>query len=619
MKIATGYICISLLISVFALLFSGFMGEAGELKTLNGILDDEIDVDSSAMPSNSYLYDKNGEIFSEIHYEQNRRYLSFERIPHTVINAFLSTEDQHFYEHEGVDASAIARALMVNASSGEIEEGASTITQQVARNLYLSNERSYNRKLSELLHSYQLEKEFSKKEILEMYVNSIYFHNGVYGFETASVYYFGKTAVELSLGEIAFLAAIPANPSHYDPLLNKENTTERQEWILLKMEETNTITEKEKYSALQETIELQVSEMPDLYPDYAHFIEAELKQLIASEEGYTEQLVNAEEDARSEISAALEEKTREVLASGIHIETYLYPEAQEKVIQQTTDTLHQFQLQGASVVINHAAGRVAAVSGGAGYEKYEFHRAFQAYRQPGSAIKPLLVFGPYLNEFEASIADKISTDKFCSSSYCPSNAGGVTYGNVDLSSAFANSYNTAAVRLLDKTGIDTSFSYLDRFDFSAVTAQDHSYPAALGGFSEGVTPLELTKAYTVFSNNGVYIPPRGIKKVTDTDGNVLYEWKNTSSAVWTEETNNKLRIMLTTVMTEGTGKAGYLNESAGGKTGTTNDYQDLWFVGFNDRYTTGIWLGQDQPASIQEQSGRQPHLKLWKSIMEDLP
>ncbi|SFF06109.1 transglycosylase domain-containing protein [Alteribacillus iranensis] len=617
MKIATGYTLIFVFLASFVIVFANTMTEAQDMQSVEEVLEKEIDLETTNMKKNSFLYDKNNKLFTELRHDENRRYITYEEIPEKVIQAFLSTEDQYFYEHEGVYVSAVARALINNAKAGGITEGASTITQQVVRNLFLSHEQTYNRKLNEALYAYQLEKDYSKEEILELYVNSIYFNHGVYGFETASQVYFNKTSSELSSAEIAFLAAIPANPSHYDPLHKKENTLLRMEWILEKMTDTKVITEEEKALALQEQIDVQYHHRKELYPDYAFYIEHELKQLIGKKEGFYSNMKNTDEETRNKIQTELNNRVTEVLESGIHIETYLDPSIQQHVTSVADRLLTNWGVQGASVVIDHATNRIVAMSGGAQYKKYEFQRAFQAYRQPGSAIKPLLVYGPYLDSTGKPMTSRVSTNHICYNGYCPSNAGNGFYGSVPLTQALTQSYNTAAVRLLHETGIEKAFSYIEKFGFTKIVRSDYNYPAALGGFTYGITPLELTKAYTVLSNDGTYSPSRAIKKVTDKDGNVLYEWKQDTQKIWDKESNDKLRYMMRKVVTEGTGKrANIPGQHIGGKTGTTNLSKDYWFVGYNNRYTTGVWIGHDNPSPIR--SVRSPHMTLWKEIVTNL-
>ncbi|WP_246596092.1 transglycosylase domain-containing protein [Bacillus alkalicola] len=594
-----------------------------QLKTLHEVLDEAVEVSTIQLPEKSIITDSNGNVVSEIYAVENRINLSYEEIPQTVIDALLSAEDQSFFDHKGFDIKGISRALLINLESQSIEQGGSTVTQQLIRNLYLTHDQSYERKLSEILYAYQLERELTKEEILELYINIIYFQNGVYGFEAASLFYFNKFAKELNVAETAFLAAIPNNPTLYNPLKNEELTHKRKEWILDKMLETGSIDEDDYSIALEEHIELNLGSRVDIYPDYVTYIHTEFEQLIGLREGYTKRIEHARDaEEKKTHQRDLKERVEELLTSGIVIETALQPTAQKS----TVDAVNAIKgsniqgLQGASVVIDHAKNEIIAITGGRNYQKFDFHRGYQAYRQPGSAIKPLLVFAPYIEETGTNSRTVIDASPFSRNGYNPRNAGGGVYGNVPMETAFKHSYNTAAVRLLDTMSPPTGFSYLNEFEFDRLVEQDLNLPAALGGLTHGVTVLEMTLAYTTFSNEGKYTFPRGIRQVTDKEGNLLYRWPDKEKRMWSEETNQIMQQMLSLAITEGTGRNAAFSTSGylGGKTGTTNKVHDLWFVGASNRYTTGLWLGKDQPASITSASSQHLHTKTWREIMMKL-
>lgn len=565
------------------------------------------------------MYDKDGQIFSEIHYGEKRDYLSIEQIPQTVIDIFLTTEDQNFYEHRGFDIGGIVRAFTINLKSQSIEQGGSTLTQQLARNLFLNHEKSYKRKINELLYAYQLEKQFTKKEILELYLNSIYFGHGVYGIETASIYYFKKKVHELTLGEMAFLASIPNNPSLYDPLASSPNTTKRQQFILKKMLEAKKIDKEEYKQARQQPIVLNIRTNMDLYPDYTTYVHEELKELISHSEGLTERLQGADEQESKKIHQELTQRVKDVLQSGVHIYTGLSRSLQEKGAAVLKDGIPLSDVNGSVVVIHHKTKQISAMIGGKDYKKGDFHRAYQAVRQPGSAIKPLLVYAPYINERNVTEHSLVNAGAFCLNGYCPQNASGRYYGMVTMETAFKYSYNTSAVRLLNELGIKKGFGYVQLFQFRHIHSQDYHLTAAVGGWTYGVTPLELTNAYTVFSNDGRYRPSRAIIKVTDTKGKVLYRWNDTPVQVWKKKTNDTMRRLLAETANSGTAKKAKLAYGySGGKTGTTNNYKDLWFIGLNDHYTTGVWIGSDIPKNNHPLSKQSPHLLIWKQLMESV-
>ncbi|MFT4412993.1 transglycosylase domain-containing protein [Fredinandcohnia humi] len=618
MRVLTGYSIIFVTFIVFIFVLLQANAELKTAESLPSVLDKEIPLDEVTLKQTSYITDQQGNTISEIHHSENRVVLSQEEIPQIIKDLFITIEDQSFYEHIGFDISGIGRAALTNLQNDSIEQGGSTLTQQLARNLYLTNEKTYNRKLSELLYSYQLERSLTKDEILTLYINAIYFQNGAYGIETASQLYFNKSIKDASLAQIAFLCAIPNNPSLYNPYTKFENTKKRQERILKNLLDSKKITNDEYNIALNESIQLDKSQRIDFHPDYTTYILHELEELIGQAEGYTEKVKTATSNTEKEKQQKkLDNRIREVLESGVKIETALNPTIQNIAVNALKQYLPYQNVEGAAAVINHSTNQLVAIVGGKDYEKYDFHRAFQAFRQPGSAIKPLLVYGPYFEQTGASIYQLINANQYCKNGYCPRNYGGGQYGNVSLKSAFAFSHNTPAVRLLNKIGIQTGFSYLEKMQFTNIVEGDYSLPAAIGGFTYGMSPLEMTKAYTIFSNNGQYIPAHGITRVTDLQGNTLYEWKNQPTYVWSEETNNKMRTLLKEVVSNGTGKeASFSSGYLGGKTGTTNNVKDLWFIGMTSTYTTGVWVGNDQSKSIERLETRKPQLYIWKEIMK---
>jgi penicillin-binding protein 1A len=304
-----------------------------------------------------------------------------------------------------------------------------------------------------------------------------------------------------------------------------------------------------------------------------------------------------------------------IYEKGIIIETHLNANIQRKA----SEGLKQLPsgVEGAFVVLDHNTHQVAAIIGGKNMEATEFNRAFQAYRQPGSAIKPLLAYAPFLDVTSSTLNVPIDASPYCKHGYCPQNFGYSVYSNVSIREAIGKSINTAAVRITDQIGVERAFQYVKPFHFEKVIQKDHTVASVLGGLTYGVTPLELTNAYTTFSNGGSYKPSRAIKRVLSTDGTVLFEWKEKPQRVWKKETNDKMRTLLNYVVTNGTARRAYLSSPyIGGKTGTTNDVKDLWFIGMTDRFTAGIWVGKDKPAPIRHVQRNSQHLRIWKEIME---
>ncbi|WP_412968136.1 transglycosylase domain-containing protein [Fredinandcohnia sp. 179-A 10B2 NHS] len=618
MRAATGY---TIIFGVFILFIFALFQTNSEWKkaeSLPTLLDKKIPLEKISLKQTSFITDYQGNIISEMHHNENRKVLASNAIPQIVKDIFITVEDQHFYDHIGFDITGIGRAALINLQSDSIEQGGSTLTQQLARNLFLTNEKTYNRKLSELMYSYQLERKLSKDEILALYINTVYFQNGAYGIETASQTYFNQSIKEATLGEIAFLCAIPNNPSVYNPVTNYENTKKRQERILKNMLDVKKITTDEYNTAMNEQITLNMSQKLDMYPDYTTYILEELTDIIGESEGYSEQIANTTTlEDRKKIQNELDKKVKEVLQSGIMIETALHPTIQETASNALYNHLPYSDVQGSVVVIDHTSNQLVAIIGGKDYEKYSFHRGFQAYRQPGSAIKPLLVYGPYFDHTGTSVYEQINANNYCKNGYCPKNYGGGQYGNVSLQTALTYSYNTPAIRLMEKMGIGTAFSYLEKFEFDKVVESDKSLPAAIGGFAYGMSPLELTNAYTTFSNQGEFIRARGIIRVADLQGNTLYEWEKKSTLVWSESTNNTMRSLLSSVVKNGTGKDAYFpTDYIGGKTGTTNQVKDLWFIGMTETYTAGVWVGNDESKSVRTVEKRRPQIQIWKEIMK---
>ena len=618
LRVSTGVFLTVLLFLFFGFILIKTTDEYHNIQTIHEVLDEHVNLEEIVLPTNSYIFDANGQLISEIYNEQNRVFLAYADIPEHVKNAFLATEDRRFFDHKGFDAHSIMRALVANIKSHSIEQGASTITQQLVRNVFLNHEQTYNRKLSELLYAYKLEEMYSKEDIIELYINTIFFQNGIYGIEAASRFYFNKTSAELSLAEVAYLCAIPNNPSHYNPLKYPENTKERQKWMLEKMLEVKDISEEEYSTAINAPIKLNITKRVDRYPDYVTYIHHELKQLVAEQEGFLQRLQLAPSDSEKEaVHQELGQRVEQILSEGIRIETNLLPELQNKAIEAVTKNVPYQDVQSAAVVIHHPTNKIVAITGGKGYKKFEFHRGFQSFRQPGSAIKPLIAYAPYINEYKVPTKSTVNANHYCKNGYCPKNYGGGQYGTVTLETAFKHSFNTPAVRILEQVGVDTAFSYLEKLQFSKLVKEDYRLPAALGGFTYGMSVLELTNAYTTFSHDGQFIKAHGINKVTNLKGELLYEWPYRETEVWSADTNDKMRTLLHKVMTEGTARAANMSSQyIGGKTGTTSDIHDLWFVGIRNEYTIGVWVGKDTPVNLQSIEGVRPQLKVWQDIMK---
>ena len=558
------------------------------------------------------LVDRNGTIYSE-EYVEWRKPIAFENIPTIVKQLFLMSEDEHFYSHIGFDVSAITRAIVVNSNKSSIQQGGSTITQQLVRMRYLSEEKTYERKLMELFYSYELEKNYSKDQIFEMYLNEAYFSNQVYGINSAATYYFSKPLQELTIAEVAFISAIPNNPSLYDPLINFERTKERQERLLDILVNKQVISFEEGKKLKAQPIELNVKEKLQQYPAYTTYVLNELKQLIAAQE----QLTVKDNTDIEKVNAQIEARYNQLLQSGATIYTALDAGKQAHDEQSITDILSRYDFQGSATVIDNNTREIVSVFAGKDYKKFDLNRAFQAYRQPGSAFKPIAAYGPFLNETGYTTNYTISGGKYCVGDYCPSNYGGGVYGNVSLLTAFKHSYNTSALRLVHSIGLEKSFHYIEQFHFEKINNPDFTYAASLGGLKYGVTTSELANAYTSFID-GSYQKAVSIRQVVDAEGNTVYSWPNERKIIWNSKTTAQMRTLLHEVIASGTG-IGLHSEGSyiGAKTGTTNNFHDFWLAGLNDRYTAAIWIGYDIPASMEQYEKQQVHFRIFNAVMND--
>ncbi|MCP3760791.1 penicillin-binding protein [Domibacillus sp. A3M-37] len=618
MRTVLGYVLIILLVPLSVLTFYYADAEAGKVQNFDSYVEEKIVINEVDLPQASKIKDTNGNVYVELH-QPNRIVVEGDKIPAFLKELFLQSEDQHFYEHSGVDAAAVIRAFMVNAQSDEIEQGASTITQQVARNIYLTQDRTLARKIAEVLYSYQIEKKLEKDEILDLYLNVIFFNHNVYGVEAAAQYYFQTPVDKLSKAQMAFIAAIPNNPSLYDPQKRFENTKKRQERLIDIMAREEFITSEEAEQIKNEKITLNIRQRLDKYPDYSTYVMTEFRKLISESEGFDQQLINAEGDARDAIQEKLSARVAEVLSSGVIIHTALDPSIQAKAVGGVNNVLSGSTVQGAAAVIGNQSRDIVALSGGKEYDNTQFNRSYQGYRQPGSTIKPILDYAPYIETYGAGVNELVSADAYCDSTYCPKNYSEQEYGMVTLKEALTKSYNTAAIRLYMRTGIERSFSYLEKFNFDRISSEDYLPSASLGGI-DGFTTLEMAGAYTSFID-GTFVEPKAIKRVTDFEGNTLFKWEEDEPVrIWSSATTYKMRDMLTNVVKSGTGqKANFATSYIGGKTGTTNNVRDLWFVGLTEGYTAAVWTGKDRYENeyqgIRYMEKYAPHQLIWKRIM----
>ncbi|WP_295920162.1 transglycosylase domain-containing protein [Anaerovibrio lipolyticus] len=547
----------------------------------------------------SHIYDIKGNEIAVVHAEEDREPVKSEEIPENLKKAFLATEDVRFYQHIGIDYRGVMRAMWENITHRAVAEGGSTITQQLARNAYLNQERTFSRKIQEMFLALKIEHRHTKEEILEMYLNQIYFGRGVYGIQAASKYYFNKNVKDLDLNECAMLAGIPKSPNHYSPLNNLEEAQKRKAVVLQQMAKYGFISSSTAQKTAKQEIHL-VQSAPREVGDAHYFIDY-VKQTIIDKYG---------DDG--------------LYKGGLKIYTTLDMDMQRaaeeamKNLPEMNEANGLKQPQGALVAIDPHSGYIKAMVGGRGTDM--FNRAALAERQPGSAFKPFV----YAAALESGYTpDSIVADTpFTKYGWNPQNYDRNFYGSVPLSSVCAQSLNVATVRVADDIGIDKVIKYARDMGISTLVLEgernDVNLSTALGGITRGVTPLELTSAYCTFANKGIYAKGTPIVKVLDKDGNVLEEYPNPNNSrrVLKEETAANLDSMLQGVVSHGTGTRANIGGHVAGKTGTTSEYHDAWFVGYVPDLVVGVWIGTDDNQTMGTMTGGTLPADIWRIFMK---
>lgn len=586
--------------------------------------------DTFRQSETSLVYDTNSELLSVLKGEKDVYYVESADIPQLIKDAMISIEDKKFMTHVGVDLKANVRAVLALVKNkGDIKQGASTITQQLARNIFLTHEVSFERKFKEIFLAMELERKYNKNLILEFYLNNIYFANGYYGVQAASKGYFGKDVSELSLGEIGFLCAIPNNPTIYNPINHKENTLKRSERILKQMLNDGKITEKEYKKAVKEKIKLKKQTLEK--QNYVEtFVFYTATRALMKQEGFVFQnqfsSAEEEEEYQTRYQEAYNRLQRSLYYEGYRIYTSIDLEKQDKLQEAVDNALKGFtdvtedgiyKMQSGAVTIDNDTGRVVAIVGGRYQDTagYTLNRGYQSFRQPGSAIKPLIVYAP---AFEKGYYpdDIVIDEKFKGG---PSNSNNSYSGAITVKRAIEQSKNTIAWKLFEEMTPKVGLSYLLQMDFAKINKNDY-YPAiSLGGFTVGVSPLEITSAYAALANDGIYREPTCIVEIRDSDGNVIVGNKQKEKRIYDTNAARMMTYSMQGVMQNGTGRNLNLKTmSNAGKTGTTNDKKDGWFVGYTAYYTTGVWVGYDTPKKQDDLSGASYPGSIWNKFMTDI-
>ncbi len=609
--------------------YGGYAKEVQQLREEAIALVDESD-ESLFVPSRtSSIYDANGNLISQRRGEKEAEYVAFEDIPPQYVTAMICIEDKKFYSHNGVDFQAVLRAGKAMFEDGKITQGGSTITMQLAKLIYMEPGKTWQYKIKQMFIAMELEKHYSKDKIMEFYLNNIYFANGYYGIEAACHGYFDCELSELSLSQIAFLCAIPNSPTYYDPVINIENTVTRRDLILKNMLDDGKISQETYEEAAEEIIILnqpqEASRAWNNYVDtYAYHCATkalmenagfDFQYYFASEE---EEVAYQEE--YDELYAACQ---KQLYGGGYKIYTSIDMEKQATLQQSVDMALAGFTevredgvyaMQGSAVCIDNDTGYVVAIVGGRSqdFSTYTLNRAYQSHRQPGSAIKPLIVYTPIFEQ--GYTPDSIVDDhKFEGG---PSNSGDVYYGQVPIRFAVQKSLNTVAWQLYEQLTPQVGLQYLKNMNFASIVEKDYVPATALGGFTNGVSALEMAAGYATLENDGMYREPTCVKSIVDAEENIIYASDRLETVIYKETAARMMTDVLTTVMKEGTGVSCQLyNMPCAGKTGTTNDKKDGWFVGYTPYYTTSVWVGYDYPRKVDDLQGASYPGWIWQTYM----
>jgi len=564
-----------------------------------------------ALPMPLVVLDKNGEIVSE-QSSVNFTAVSLSEIPEDMIAAIIAVEDNRFYKHTGVDIIGIVRSAIDNVRAGSVVGGGSTITQQLAKNLFFTSEQTYTRKIKEAITAIRIEARYSKDEILELYLNQIYFGEGTWGVQNAAQMYFGKDIQDVTLSEAALLAGLPKAPTHYSPYENEEKSKERRNLILSLLYDQEYLDKETYENAASEEIVLRDWELDGVRGKYPSYIEYVIEEAI-DKYGYSEEYI---------------------LKAGLQIYTQMDPVVQSPIEEAyATDSLFPESsgeeiVQSAAVVIDPSTGGIRGLIGYRGqYYAGGFNRATHLKRQPGSAIKPLAVYGPALeNGYKRNsilIDEKTDFD-----GYKPTNVDGRYRGRVTMDTALIHSINVPAVYLLNEIGVKEGIDFLKKAGIP-LHKDDRNLSIALGGFTEGVSPLEMAQAYGMFPNLGTMNKAHAITKITTGTGEVLLEVEEESVEVMKPENAYTMTQMLMGVVEEGTGTNADLGRRpTAGKTGTTqlpstdefdgvNGIRDAWFVGYTPELVTAVWIGYDKldPNHVIASSGGNHPAKIFYAIM----
>ena len=571
-----------------------------------------------APPVKTLVYDRNEKLVHEF-FKENRSIVPLREIPRPLVQAILAIEDRRFYSHWGIDPIRLARALLTDLVARRPEQGGSTITQQLARNLFLTHEKTLTRKLKEVVLAIRIEQTYTKDEILEMYFNQIYFGEGAYGVDAAAKVYFGKRVQELNLQECALLAGLPRNPRDYSPRRDPDRALRRRNLVLSQMLAAKFIN-RATYEQASEA-PLGVTKTRYNAQEAPYFMEM-VRQYVDEHYG-SNQLYEGGLKIHTSLDIDLQHAAEESLERRLTAleQRNQYKKTRAVLAKATVSAREKGQteyLQGAVVSIEPMSGQIMALVGGRDFNDSNFNRAVQAARQPGSAFKPFIYTAAIDNGFTPTdiiLDTPISFRAGNGQDWSPQNYDKKFRGPITLRNALANSVNVPAAKLLQKLGTSVVTTYARRMGITSRINPDLSL--ALG--TSEVNLLELTSAYGVFANQGVRVPPIYILKIEDKNGKVLEEKRTPGEEVLSPETALTMTSMMESVLENGTAasaRALGFTAPAAGKTGTTDDYSDAWFVGYVPGVVTGVWVGFDRKQKIGPgMTGAAAALPIWVDVM----
>jgi penicillin-binding protein 1A len=541
------------------------------------------DVDPAKEQQNAttFVYGENDWLIARLHAGEHRIPVKLEQIPQHMQEAIVAIEDERFYQHHGVDPKSVIRAGITYIKNGFKKTiGGSTITQQYAKIAYLTNKKTFFRKVQDQVLAIKLERKYTKQEILEMYLNEIYFGSGAYGIQAASQIYFGKNVEDLSLSEAALLAGVVQRPEALSPYNNLEAAVNRRNLVIDQMVKTNKIDSQQAEVAKNE--EVNLAGKKSIGGNQAQYFVDYITQYLIEKYGYD--LVYK---GGLKVYTTLNEKMQ--AAAEETIKTLPEGEKDKKGITQP---------QGALISLDPKTGYIKALVGGRDRKESEWNRVSQAARQPGSSFKPFVYAVALQNGITPATIE--IDEPININGYAPKNSGNIYEGPMTIRKAIEKSKNTIAVKTAYKVGINNVIQLTQDLGISTLVTSgepnDRGLSLALGGTTKGIYPLEMAEAYTAFANKGVKSEPLAILRVEDRKGNVLEENKPKQKAVLSEEVAYVLTDMLKSVIngSNGTGRSANIGRPAAGKTGTTNDYNDAWFVGYTPDLVTAVWVGSDE-------------------------